>query len=53
MSKQEKVNKFLRDLDFTQQTFSEDVTVNRSLEVRRDNDNVKAPQIGLSADRIC
>jgi hypothetical protein len=47
MSKQEKVNKFLRDLDFTQQTFSEDVTVNRSLEVRRDNDNVKAPQIGL------
>ena len=37
MSKQEKVNKFLRDIDFTQQTFSKDVEVNRADETRRDN----------------
>ena len=47
MSKQEKVNKFLRDIDFTQQTFHKDVEVNRAEETRRDTDNVKGPSIGL------
>lgn len=47
MPKQDKINKFLRDLDFTQQTFSKDVSINRSEEMRRDNDNVKTLQIGL------
>jgi hypothetical protein len=47
MSKQDKVNKFLRDLDFTQQTFSRDPEINRAEETRRDNDNVKQLQIGL------
>jgi hypothetical protein len=47
MAKQDKVNKFLRDLAFTQQTFQEDVEINRAMETRRDTDNVKQPQIGL------
>jgi hypothetical protein len=47
MSKQAKVNKFLRDLEFTQQTFTRDVEVNRAEETRRDNDTIKTPKIGL------
>lgn len=47
MSKQDKVNKFLRDINFTQNTFNADVEINRADETRRDTDTVKTPQIGL------
>jgi hypothetical protein len=47
MAKQQRVNKFLRDLDFTQNTFEKDPTINRALETRRDNDIVKTPNVGL------
>jgi len=47
MSKQDKVNKFLRDINFTQNTFNEDVQINRADETRRDTDTVKTPGIGL------
>jgi len=47
MGKEEKVNKFLRDLANTQNTFSKDPVINRANETRRDTDNVKTPQIGL------
>lgn len=53
MAKQQKVNKFIRDLNYTgdikktQNTFNEDVAINRAEVTRRDTDPVEDPHIGL------
>lgn len=47
MAKQQKVNKFQRDLKKTQNTFNDDPVIRRDEQVRRDNDNVRTPEINL------
>lgn len=47
MAKQIKVNKFQRDLKKTQNTFNDDLLIERVSQIRRDDDNVRTPEITL------